>query len=61
MLRYAAIFFALTIIAFVFGFLANILAGGAIWIAKILFFVFLGLFVITMVADMIMKRKKGRK
>ena len=47
MLRWAAIFFVIAIIAAVFGF--GGIAAGATEIAKILFFVFLVVFVITLV------------
>lgn len=46
MLRYAAIFFVIAIIAAVFGF--GGIAAGATEIAKILFFVFLVVFVLTL-------------
>jgi uncharacterized membrane protein YtjA (UPF0391 family) len=46
MLRYAAIFFVIAIVAAVFGF--GGIAAGATEIAKILFFVFLVVFVITL-------------
>ncbi len=47
MLRYAAIFFVIALVAAVFGF--GGIAAGATEIAKILFFVFLIIFVITLV------------
>lgn len=46
MLRYAVIFFVIAIIAAIFGF--GGIAAGAASIAKILFFVFIALFVITL-------------
>ena len=46
MLRYAAIFFVIAIIAAVFGF--GGIAAGATEIAKILFFVFLAVFLVTL-------------
>lgn len=46
MLRYAAIFFVIAITAAVFGF--GGIAAGATEIAKILFFVFLVVFVLTL-------------
>lgn len=46
MLRYAAIFFVIAIIAAVFGF--GGIAAGATEIAKILFFIFLVVFVLTL-------------
>lgn len=47
MLRWAAIFFIIAIVAAVFGF-GNIVEGAAT-IAKILFFIFLILFVISLI------------
>ena len=47
MLRYAIIFFVIAIIAAVFGF--GGISAEAAWIAKILFFVFLILFVVSLV------------
>ena len=47
MLNYALIFFIIAIIAAVFGFSG--IAAGAAEIAKILFFVFLALFVVSLV------------
>ena len=46
MLYWAAVFFVIAIVAAVFGF-GNI-AGGAVSIAKVLFFVFLVLFVLSL-------------
>jgi uncharacterized membrane protein YtjA (UPF0391 family) len=46
MLRYAAIFFVIAIIAAVFGF--GGIAAGATEIAKVLFFIFLVVFVLTL-------------
>jgi len=51
MLRYAVIFFIIAIVAAVFGF--GGIAAGATEIAKILFFVFVVLFVISLVAGLI--------
>ena len=51
MLRYAAIFFVIAIVAALFGF--GVIASGAAEIAKILFFVFLVLFVVSLVAGFI--------
>jgi uncharacterized membrane protein YtjA (UPF0391 family) len=47
MLRYAAIFFVIAIVAAVFGF--GGIAAGATEIAKVLFFIFLIVFVVTLV------------
>ncbi len=51
MLRYAIAFFVVAIIAALFGF--GGIAAGATEIAKILFFVFLVLFVVSLVAGML--------
>jgi uncharacterized membrane protein YtjA (UPF0391 family) len=51
MLRYAAIFFVIAIVAALFGF--GVIASGAAEIAKILFFVFVVLFVVSLIAGMI--------
>jgi uncharacterized membrane protein YtjA (UPF0391 family) len=50
MLQYAAVFFVVALIAAVFGFTG--IAVGAAEIAKILFFIFLVLFVISLVVGM---------
>ena len=50
MLRYAIAFFVIAIVAALFGF--GGIAAGATEIAKILFFVFLVLFVVSLVAGM---------
>ena len=51
MLRYAVIFFVVAIIAALFGF--GGIAAGATEIAKILFFVFVVLFIVSLVAGLI--------
>ena len=51
MLHYALIFFVVAIVAALFGF--GGIAAGATEIAKILFFVFLVLFVISLVAGLL--------
>jgi len=51
MLRYAIIFLIIAIIAAVFGF--GGIAAGATEIAKILFFIFQVLFIVSLVAGMI--------
>lgn len=51
MLRYAVIFFVIAIVAAVFGF--GGIAAGATEIAKVLFFVFVVLFVVSLVAGVI--------
>ena len=51
MLRYAVIFFVIALVAALFGF--GGIAAGATEIAKILFFVFVVLFVVSLVAGLI--------
>ena len=51
MLQYAAVFFVVALIAAVFGFTG--IAVGAAEIAKILFFIFLILFVVSLVAGLL--------
>ena len=51
MLRYAIIFFVIAIVAALFGF--GGIAAGATEIAKILFFVFLVLFIVSLVAGLL--------
>jgi uncharacterized membrane protein YtjA (UPF0391 family) len=51
MLYYAAVFFVVAIIAAIFGF--GGIAAGAVEIAKILFFVFLVLFVVSLLFGVI--------
>lgn len=51
MLRYAVIFFIVAIVAALFGF--GGIAAGASEIAKVLFFVFLVLFVVSLVAGLL--------
>jgi len=46
MLRYALIFLLVALIAAIFGFV--VVAGTAAWIARVLFFVFLVLFVVSL-------------
>lgn len=48
MLYWAAVFFVIALVAAVFGF--GGIAGGAISIAKILFFIFLILFLVSLIA-----------
>jgi len=54
MLRYAAIFLLIALIAALFGFTG--IAAGAVQIAKILFFVFLLLFVAALIVGLIRRR-----
>ena len=51
MLRYAVIFFVVAIVAALFGF--GGIAAGATEIAKILFFIFLVLFIVSLLAGLI--------
>lgn len=53
MLRWAAIFFVIALVAAVLGF--GGIAAGATEIAKILFFVFLIIFVVTLIMGMMRK------
>jgi uncharacterized membrane protein YtjA (UPF0391 family) len=50
MLHYAAVFFVIALVAALFGF--GGIAVGAAEIAKVLFFIFLALFVVSLVAGM---------
>ncbi len=64
LLHYAAIFLGIAALASIGWFLAIILAGGAVLIAKICFFLFLGLFILFLVMDVIKKhntKKRGHK
>ena len=54
MLRYAAVFLVIALIAALLGFTG--IAAGAVEIAKILFFVFLLLFVVSLIVGL-MRRK----
>lgn len=51
MLHYAAVFFVIALIAALFGF--GGIAAGAVEIAKILFFIFLAITVITLVIGLV--------
>lgn len=53
MLNYAAIFFVIALIAALFGFTG--IAAGAVEIAKILFFIFILLFVVSLLVGLIRK------
>ena len=55
MLYYAALFFVIALVAALFGF--GGIAAGAVEIAKILFFIFLVLFVVSLVAGLV---RRGR-
>jgi uncharacterized membrane protein YtjA (UPF0391 family) len=56
MLRWAAIFFVIAIVAAIFGFTG--IAAGAASIAKILFFVFLVLFLLAIIGGTLLVKKK---
>jgi uncharacterized membrane protein YtjA (UPF0391 family) len=51
MLYYAALFFVIALVAALFGF--GGIAAGAVEIAKVLFFIFLVLFVVSLVAGLV--------
>jgi uncharacterized membrane protein YtjA (UPF0391 family) len=53
MLKWAAIFFVIAIVSAVFGF--GGIAAGATEIAKILFFIFLVVFVVTLIMGIVRK------
>ena len=53
MLKWAAIFFVIALVAAVFGF--GGIAAGAVEIARILFFVFLIIFLVTLIMGMMRK------
>ncbi len=53
MLKWAAIFFVIALVAAVFGF--GGIAAGAVEIARILFFVFLIVFLVTLIMGMMRK------
>ncbi|MEX0775649.1 MAG: DUF1328 domain-containing protein [Phycisphaeraceae bacterium] len=54
MLYWALVFFIVALIAAVFGFTG--IAAGAVTIAKILFFIFLVLFIVSLIAGVIPRR-----
>ena len=54
MLHYAIVFFAIALIAALFGFTG--IAAGAVGIAKVLFFVFILLFAVTVLLGVIRRR-----
>ena len=55
MLHYAVVFFVIALVAALFGF--GGIAAGAVEIAKLLFFVFLILFVVSLVGGLISRRR----
>lgn len=54
MLHYAVVFFIIAVIAAVFGFTG--IAAGAVEIAKILFFIFILLFVVSLVMGLVRRK-----
>lgn len=54
MLHYAAVFFVIALVAALFGFTG--IAAGAVEIAKILFFIFLLLFVASLILGLIRRK-----
>ncbi|HXE36903.1 MAG TPA: DUF1328 domain-containing protein [Azonexus sp.] len=54
MLHYAVVFFIIAVIAAVFGFTG--IAAGAVEIAKVLFFIFILLFVVSLVMGLVRRR-----
>ena len=59
MLKWSVIFLIIAIIAAIFGF-TNV-AGASLMIAKILFFIFLALFIIMLVAGSVIASRIGKK
>ena len=55
MLHYAVVFFVIALVAALFGF--GGIAAGAVEIAKVLFFVFLILFAVSLVGGLISRRR----
>jgi len=58
MLYWAAVFFVIALVAAIFGFTG--IAGGTMQIAKILFFIFLVLFVVSIVGGLLTGRRTPR-
>ncbi|HJV93827.1 MAG TPA: DUF1328 domain-containing protein [Azonexus sp.] len=54
MLHYAVVFFIIAVIAALFGFTG--IAAGAVEIAKILFFIFILLFVVSLVMGLVRRK-----
>jgi uncharacterized membrane protein YtjA (UPF0391 family) len=54
MLRWAAIFFVIAVIAAIFGF--GGIAAGAASVAKVLFYIFLGIFLISLIVGLLRGR-----
>lgn len=55
LLKWAAIFFVIALIAAAFGFTG--IAAGAASIAKVLFYLFLGIFLVFLIAGIVVARK----
>lgn len=55
MLRWAAVFLVIAIVAAVFGF--GGIAAAATWIAKILFFVFVVLFLVSLISGLTLRQR----
>ena len=55
LLKWAAIFFVIALVAAAFGFTG--IAAGAASIAKILFYLFLGIFLVFLIAGIVVARK----
>ncbi len=51
LLGWALVFLVLAIIAAIFGF--SVLAAATAWIAKVLFFIFIAVFVITLISHLL--------
>jgi uncharacterized membrane protein YtjA (UPF0391 family) len=58
MLYWAAVFFVIALVAALFGF--GVIASAAVTIARILFFIFLGLFVLSLVGHALGRRRTTR-
>jgi len=54
MLHYAVVFFIIAVIAAIFGFTG--IAAGAVEIAKVLFFIFILLFVVSLVMGLVRRK-----
>lgn len=55
MLYWAAVFFVIALIAMLLGFTG--IAAGAAWVAQVLFLVFLALFVASLIAGLVQRRR----
>ena len=61
MLHYGALFLLIAIVSFVLGFFGYMVSGLAITLAKILFFVFLALFIVTVSVEFIRRKKRNNR